>query len=606
MRGIRARQHTGGSAEWRVIRDVVPYLWPEGETGARVRVVVAMGFLILAKIATVITPFFFKYAVDSLTEEGGIEASWRTAFVVTPVALVLAYCTARVSTVLFAQMRDAVFSRVGQRALRRLAIRTFGHIHRLSLRFHLERKTGAMSRIIERGVKGVEFLLRFVLFSIVPLFIELALVIGIFWWHFGGWFALAILASIAAYIAFTFRVTEWRVKIRKEMNAQDQDANQKAIDALLNYETVKYFSAERRETERYDGAMALYENAAVRTQTTLAMLNVGQTVILTAGLATVMVMAGQGVVAGTLTVGDFVMVNALMMQVAMPLNFLGTVYREIRQSLIDMGEMFGLLETPPEVVDAPGAGPLEVARGRVVFEDVGFSYGPDRPILHGLDIDAKGGTTIALVGHSGAGKSTVARLLFRFYDPVSGRITIDGQDIRDVTQESLRAHIGVVPQDTVLFNDTIRYNIGYGRAGATHAQIEEAARLASIHDFIMALPEGYDTAVGERGLKLSGGEKQRVAIARTILKNPPILILDEATSALDTATEQGIQASLRALGRDRTVFTIAHRLSTVIDADEIIVLDKGRVVERGSHAALLARGGVYADMWNRQETSEAA
>jgi len=605
MRGIRDRQHTDGAAEWRVIRDVMPYLWPEGEPDARLRVVIAMGFLILAKIATVFTPFFFKYAVDALSGEG-VEPSWRTAFLVTPVALVVVYCTARIGTVLFAQLRDAVFARVGQRALRRLAIRTFGHIHRLSLRFHLERKTGAMSRIIERGVKGVDFLLRFVLFSIVPLMLELLLVLVIFWWHFGPWFALAILVSISLYIAFTFRVTEWRVRIRKEMNEQDQDANQKAIDALLNYETVKYFSAERRETERYDGAMGQYENAAVKTQTTLAMLNVGQTVILTGGLAAVMVMAGQGVVAGTLTVGDFVMVNALMMQVAMPLNFLGTVYREIRQSLIDMGEMFTLLDTPPEVTDAPDAHPLRVAEGRVVFEDVAFSYGPDRPILHGLDIDAQGGSTIALVGHSGAGKSTIARLLFRFYDPTSGRILIDGQDIREVTQESLRAHIGVVPQDTVLFNDTIRYNIGYGRAGATDAEIEEAARSASVHDFIMDLPDGYDTAVGERGLKLSGGEKQRVAIARTILKNPPILILDEATSALDTATEQEIQASLRALSRNRTVFTIAHRLSTVIDADEIVVLDHGHVIERGGHAALLAQGGVFADMWNRQETSEAA
>lgn len=606
MRGIRGRQHTGGKAEWRVIKDVVPYLWPKGETDARVRVVIAMGFLILAKVATVITPFFFKYAVDSLSEEGGVEATWRTAFLVTPVALVLVYCTARISTVLFAQLRDAVFSRVGQRALRRLAIRTFSHIHRLSLRFHLERKTGAMSRIIERGVKGVEFLLRFVLFSIVPLMLELLLVLAIFYWHFGGWFALAILVAILGYIAFTFAVTEWRVKIRKVMNEQDQDANQKAIDALLNYETVKYFSAERRETERYDSAMVLYENAAVKTQTTLAMLNFGQTLILTSGLAAVMIMAGQGVVAGTLTVGDFVMVNALMMQVAMPLNFLGTVYREIRQSLIDMGEMFTLLETPPEVTDATDAKPLRVDTGRVVFENVAFAYGPDRPILHGLDIDAAGGTTIALVGHSGAGKSTVARLLFRFYDPVSGSILIDGQDIRDVTQESLRAHIGVVPQDTVLFNDTIRYNIGYGRADASEAEIEEAARAASIHDFIMSLPDGYDTQVGERGLKLSGGEKQRVAIARTILKNPPILILDEATSALDTSTEMDIQSSLRALSQNRTVFTIAHRLSTVIDADEIIVLDHGRVTERGNHSTLLAKGGVYADMWNRQETSEAA
>ncbi len=604
MRGLRARQHTDGKAEWRVIRDVIPYLWPKGETDARVRVVLALFFLVLAKVATVITPFFYKYAVDALSGEDA--PSVESAFLIAPVALVLAYCAGRVGQVLFAQLRDAVFSRVGQRALRRLAIRTFGHIHRLSLRFHLERKTGAMSRIIERGVKGVEFLLRFVLFSIVPLFIELFLVIGIFYWHFGPYFALAILVAIAAYISFTFRVTEWRVKIRKEMNAQDQDANQKAIDALLNYETVKYFSAETRETQRYDSAMIQYEDAAVKTQTTLAMLNFGQSMILSLGLAAVMVMSGREVVAGTQTVGDFVMVNALMMQVAMPLNFLGTVYREIRQSLIDMGEMFTLLDTPPEVVDREGAADLVVSEGRVRFENVAFHYGPERPILRDLLIDAKGGSTIALVGHSGAGKSTIARLLFRFYDVTEGRLLIDGQDVRDVTQESLRRQIGVVPQDTVLFNDTIRYNIGYGKAGATEDEIIAAAKMAAIHEFILALPEGYDTAVGERGLKLSGGEKQRVAIARTILKNPPILILDEATSALDSATEHEIQDSLRRLSEDRTVFTIAHRLSTVIDADEIIVLDKGAVIERGTHAVLLSQGGIYSDMWARQESSEAA
>ncbi len=604
MRGLRARQHTDGKAEWRVIRDVIPYLWPKGETDARVRVVLALFFLVLAKVATVITPFFYKYAVDALSGEDA--PSVESAFLIAPVALVLAYCAGRVGQVLFAQLRDAVFSRVGQRALRRLAIRTFGHIHRLSLRFHLERKTGAMSRIIERGVKGVEFLLRFVLFSIVPLFIELFLVIGIFYWHFGPYFALAILVAIAAYISFTFRVTEWRVKIRKEMNAQDQDANQKAIDALLNYETVKYFSAETRETQRYDSAMIQYEDAAVKTQTTLAMLNFGQSMILSLGLAAVMVMSGREVVAGTQTVGDFVMVNALMMQVAMPLNFLGTVYREIRQSLIDMGEMFTLLDTPPEVVDREGAADLVVSEGRVRFENVAFHYGPERPILRDLLIDAKGGSTIALVGHSGAGKSTIARLLFRFYDVTEGRLLIDGQDVRDVTQESLRRQIGVVPQDTVLFNDTIRYNIGYGKAGATEDEIIAAAKMAAIHEFILALPEGYDTAVGERGLKLSGGEKQRVAIARTILKNPPILILDEATSALDSATEHEIQDSLRRLSEDRTVFTIAHRLSTVIDADEIIVLDKGAVIERGTHAVLLSQGGIYSDMWARQESTEAA
>ena len=599
--GLKKRTHTDGPAEWRVIRDVVPYLWPPGEPAMRMRVILALLLLIGAKITTIITPFFFKYAVDGLTP-----SSPENFLVVAPLALVAAYCALRIGQVLFQQLRDAVFSRVGQRALRRLALRTFEHVHRLSLRFHLERQTGAMNRIIDRGVKGVEFLLRFVLFSIVPLIIELALLIGVFTWHFGWPFALVIVAAMSLYVFFTFRVTEWRLAIRKEMNQQDQDANQKAIDALLNYETVKYFSAETRETERYDTAMERYENAAVKTQTTLALLNLGQSVILSVALGTVMAMAGLRVARGELTVGDFVMVNALMMQVAMPLNFLGTVYREIRQSLIDMGEMFGLLETPAEVLEKPGAAPLSVAEGRVKFEKVDFHYGPDRPILSDLSIDAAGGATIALVGHSGAGKSTAARLLFRFYDVTAGQILIDGQDIRDITQESLRQNIGVVPQDTVLFNDTIRYNFGYGRAGASDSEIEEAAKAAAIHDFVAALPEGYDTKVGERGLKLSGGEKQRVAIARTILKNPPILILDEATSALDSATERDIQDSLRRLAQNRTVFTIAHRLSTVVEADEIIVLDQGQVVERGSHSALLLQRGIYAEMWARQEASEAA
>ena len=605
MRGMKKRTTTYGVAEWSVVRQVVPYLWPKGETEAKVRVVAAMLFLILAKVATVITPFFFKYAVDAIApmEDGQVP---QNALLVAPVALVAAYCIARVSQILFAQLRDAVFSRVGQRALRRLAIRTFRHVHALSLRFHLERKTGAMSRIIERGVKGVEFLLRFMLFSIVPLILELLLVAGIFFWHFGPSFFAVIIGTIIVYVVFTFRVTEWRVRIRKVMNEKDTDANQKAVDALLNYETVKYFSAERRESDRYEGAMIGYENAAVKTQTSLAFLNLGQSVIISIGLGLVMVFAANMVLAGTLTVGDFVLVNALMMQITMPLNFLGSVYREIRQSLIDMGDMFTLLGQPAEVQDKPGANPLQVSEGRLAFEDVHFHYDPERAILKGINFTARGGGTVAVIGQSGAGKSTIARLLFRFYDVTGGRITIDGQDIRDVTQESLRQHIGVVPQDTVLFNDTIRYNIAYGNADATPERVEQAARDAAIHDFVQALPDGYDTMVGERGLKLSGGEKQRVAIARAILKNPPILILDEATSALDSGTERDIQDSLRRLSENRTVVTIAHRLSTIVDADEILVMQDGQVVERGPHAVMLARDGLYAEMWHRQEASESA
>ena len=605
MRGIKKRTTTEGVAEWSVVRQVLPYLWPEGETEAKVRVIAAVGFLILAKVATVVTPFFFKYAVDAIAplKDGVIP---ENAFLVAPAALVAAYCFARVSQILFAQLRDAVFSRVGQRALRRLAIRTFRHVHNLSLRFHLERKTGAMSRIIERGVKGVEFLLRFMLFSIVPLILELLFVAGIFLWHFGPSFLAVIVGTIVLYVFFTFRVTEWRVKIRRNMNEKDTDANQKAVDALMNYETVKYFSAERRESDRYEGAMIGYENAAVKTQTTLAFLNLGQSVIISVGLGLVMVFAATRVLAGTLTVGDFVLVNALMMQITMPLNFLGTVYREIRQSLIDMGDMFTLLEQPAEVQDKPDAPALVVHEGRVAFEGVQFHYDPERAILKGIDFSAPGGGTVAVIGQSGAGKSTIARLLFRFYDVTSGRITIDGQDLRDVTQESLRQNIGVVPQDTVLFNDTIGYNIGYGDPEATVEQIEQAARDAAIHDFVVGLPDGYDTMVGERGLKLSGGEKQRVAIARAILKNPPILILDEATSALDSGTERDIQESLRRLAENRTVVTIAHRLSTIVDADEILVMQDGQVVERGPHAVLLAKAGLYAEMWQRQEASETA
>ncbi|RMH49381.1 MAG: ABC transporter ATP-binding protein/permease, partial [Alphaproteobacteria bacterium] len=515
--------------------------------------------------------------------------------------LVAAYGVMRLAGVGFAQLRDVIFARVGQRALRRLALETFCHVHALSLRFHIARKTGALNRVLERGVKGVDFLLRFLLFSIGPLILELALVAAILWAAFSFSYLAVVAVTIALYIWFTFRVTEWRVAIRKRMNDRDQEANQKAVDSLLNFETVKYFNAERREAQRYDASMAGYEQAALQTNWSLAFLNFGQSLLITTGLVIVMAMAAAGVQRGEMTVGDFVMVNAYMIQITMPLNFLGTVYREIRQALVDMREMFDLLDQPPEVTDRPGAPALKVGEGHVRFEHVRFGYEPDRVILRDFDLDVPGGRTVAVVGPSGAGKSTISRLLFRFYDVQAGRITIDGQDIRDVTQESLRAAIGVVPQDTVLFNDTIYYNIAYGNPDASAEEVEAAARAARIHDFIISLPQGYRTQVGERGLKLSGGEKQRVGIARTILKNPPILILDEATSALDTETERSIQEALRAISRGRTVITIAHRLSTVVDADRIVVMEAGAVVEAGTHEELLARGGRYARMWSRQQ-----
>ncbi|MGY6536237.1 MAG: ABCB family ABC transporter ATP-binding protein/permease [Pararhodobacter sp.] len=582
---------------WATIAKVAPYLWPRDNRNLRTRVVLAMAFLLLAKLVAVGTPLIYKAAVDALVP-GDAGAGWMVA--VGAVGLTVAYGMARLLSVLFQQLRDAIFARVGQRALRRLALETFTHIHRLSLRFHLTRKTGGLSRIIERGVKGVDFLLRFLLFSIVPLIIELILIAAIFVFLFDARYLAAIVVTIALYVWFTFKVTEWRVKIRRVMNEQDTDANQKAIDSLLNFETVKYFNAEAREAARYDRAMEKYEAAAVKTSTSLAFLNTGQSAIITAGLVVVMVMAAIGVDQGALTVGDFVMVNAYMIQITMPLNFLGTVYREIRQALVDMGEMFGLLAFPPDVVEKPGATPLQLRGGAVRLEGVRFHYDPARPILKDITLDVPAGATVALVGASGSGKSTIGRLLFRFYDVSGGRLLIDGQDIRDVTLDSLHAAVGVVPQDTVLFNDTIFYNIAYGRDGATRDQVEAAARAARIHDFILSLPEGYDTQVGERGLKLSGGEKQRVGIARTLLKDPAILLLDEATSALDSQTEGDIQDSLRAMGRGRTVITIAHRLSTVVDADLIVVLEAGEIVERGRHAALLLQGGRYAAMWSRQ------
>ncbi len=596
-----ADQHASASG-WHTLRRVAPYLWPPGQTWVKRRVIAALGFLILAKLVSVSTPWVYKLAVDNLAGEA---PDTGMLMGLGAVGLVVAYGMTRLGAILFGELRDAVFVRVGQRAIRQLAIETFTHIHRLSLRYHITRKTGGLSRIIERGVKGVDFLLRFMLLSIGPLILELTLVAGIFAWVFGWQYAAVVLTTIGLYVAFTFKVTEWRVKLRREMNDQDTDANQKAIDSLLNFETVKYFNAEQREADRYDGAMQQYETAAVKTGLSLSFLNVGQAFLITSGLVIVMAMSALGVRAGTLTVGDFVMVNAYMIQITMPLNFLGTVYREIRQALVDMGEMFGLLGQPAEVTDAPDARPLDVRGGEITFTDVQFRYEAEREILKGISFRVGPGERVALVGTSGSGKSTIGRLLFRFYDIQQGAIRIDGQDIRAVTQSSLHQAIGVVPQDTVLFNDTILYNIAYGRAGASRAEIEAAARAAKIHDFVTGLPQGYDTVVGERGLKLSGGEKQRVGIARTLLKNPPILILDEATSALDTQTERSIQDSLREMGEGRSVITIAHRLSTIADADQIIVLEAGQIVEQGRHDDLLARRGRYAQMWERQSAEEA-
>jgi ATP-binding cassette, subfamily B, heavy metal transporter len=590
---------------WRTIRRVAPWLWPEGEAWAKRRVVWAMAALLVAKLITVATPFAYKAAVDALAPPAGAASpAWWLGL--GAIGLTVVYGLARLLSVGFNQLRDAVFARVAQRALRRLARETFEHVHALSLRYHIARKTGGLSRVIERGVKGVEFLLRFLLFSIIPLILELMMVGIIFAVVFDWRYLAAVTVTILLYAWFTFQVTEWRVRIRKKMVADDNDANQKAIDSLLNFETVKYFGAEAREADRYDRAMAGYEEASVRTATSLAWLNAGQAAIITAGLVAVMAMAAAGVQSGKLTVGDFVMVNAFMIQITMPLGFLGTVYREIRQALVDMGEMFDLLDQPAEIVEKPGAPDLRVQGGAIRFDHVDFGYDAARPILRGFDLAVGPGQRVAIVGPTGAGKSTIGRLLFRFYDATGGALRIDGQDVRDVTLDSLHAAIGVVPQDTVLFNDTIGYNIGYGRAGATQAEIEDAARGARIHDFIAGLPDGYATTVGERGLKLSGGEKQRVGIARTLLKNPPILLLDEATSALDSHTEAEIQDSLRRAGQGRTVIAIAHRLSTVVDSDLIVVLDAGRIVEQGSHAELLARGGRYAAMWARQQAEDQA
>ncbi|MFL9827844.1 ABCB family ABC transporter ATP-binding protein/permease [Rhodoplanes sp. SY1] len=585
-----------------------PYIWPSDRADLKARVVWALVLLLGAKLATILMPFTFKWATDALTETGAPAGTATTlAWVLAaPVALTVAYGGSRILMAVLTQARDGVFAKVAMHAVRRLAILTFEQMHKLSLRFHLERKTGGLTRVLERGRNGIETIVRMVLLQLVPTIVEFGLIVGVLLWQFDWRYVVTIVVTVVLYMAYTYVATEWRIGIRRRMNDSDTEANTKAIDSLLNYETVKYFSAEQREALRYDRSMARYEDASVKAYTSLAVLNAGQAAIFSIGLTVVMAMCAIGVKNGTHTIGDFVMINAMMIQLYQPLNFMGMVYREIKQAIIDIEQMFRILKRETEIADAPGAAPLAVPAGTIRFEDVRFAYDPDRPILQGLSFEVPAGRTVAIVGPSGAGKSTISRLLYRFYDVTGGRITIDGQDVRAVTQASLREKIGMVPQDTVLFNDTIRYNIRYGRWEATDAEVEEAAKLAQIDGFIRMAPKGYETEVGERGLKLSGGEKQRVAIARTILKGPPILLLDEATSALDSHTEKEIQDALQQVSRNRTTLVIAHRLSTIVAADEIIVLDKGRIVERGTHAALLAAGGLYASMWNRQREAEEA
>ncbi len=593
-RGRAGRQRSG----LRTVASLLPYLWPQADIGARVRLGIAVLLLVLAKVAAVYVPMLYSRAVDALApHHGGVLA--------VPFALIVGYGLVRLASSGFAELRDAVFASVQQRTARRLALQTFRHLHRLSLRFHLDRQTGGLSRVIERGQGGIQSVLRLAVFNVIPTLLELVMVTAIVWRVFDWRFALVTFVGVASYLGFTVGFSNMRVRYRRAMNEMDTEAQTRAIDSLLNYETVKYFGNERHETDRFDQSLARYERAAVRSQVSLNLLNLGQSAIVALGLAAVMLMAADGVASGTMTVGKFVLVNTYLMQLYQPLNFLGFVYREIKQSLVDMESMFRLMDVAQEIADRPGATVLAAhladgPAGSIVFEDVRFGYRPDREILKGVSFTVPAGGKLAIVGATGAGKSTIARLIFRFYDVTGGRIVVDGQDVRDVQQDSLRAAIGVVPQDTVLFNDTIRYNIAYGRPGATQAEIEQAARAAQVHDFVTHLPEGYDTRVGERGLKLSGGEKQRVAIARTLLKDPRILILDEATSALDTHTEQDIQAALRTVARHRTTVVIAHRLSTVVDADEIIVLEQGRVVERGTHTALFARRDRYARMWASQ------
>jgi ABC-type transport system involved in Fe-S cluster assembly fused permease/ATPase subunit len=586
-----------------------PYIWPGDRVDLKMRVVWSFVLLLVAKLATLSVPFTFKWAIDALTgaDTAPVQSSnWALWLIASPLIMTLSYGAVRVLMAVLTQWRDGIFAKVAMHAVRKLAYRTFIHMHELSLRFHLERKTGGLTRVLERGRLGIEVIVRMVILQLVPTIVEVTLIMGVLLWQFDWRYVLATMTTVVVYMYYTYIATEWRIEIRRRMNDSDTEANTKAIDSLLNYETVKFFSAELREATRYDRSMERYERASVKTYTSLALLNTGQAIIFTAGLTATMLMCAIGVRSGKNTVGDFVMVNAMMIQLYQPLNFMGMVYREIKQAIIDIEKMFGVLSRNPEVKDIPGARPLIVTAGSVRFDDVRFSYDPERQILKGLSFEVPAGKTVAIVGPSGAGKSTISRLLFRLYDVSGGRILIDGQDIRNVTQSSLRASIGMVPQDTVLFNDTIRYNIRYGRWDATDAEVEEAAQMAQIDGFIKMSPKGYETEVGERGLKLSGGEKQRVAIARTVLKAPPILVLDEATSALDSHTEQEIQDALEKVSRNRTSLVIAHRLSTIVGADEIIVLDQGRIAERGTHSQLLAAAGLYASMWNRQREAQEA
>jgi ATP-binding cassette subfamily B protein len=598
----------------RALQGLRPYIWPADRPDLKVIVVLSLALMLVAKLVTVAMPFTFKWATDALvaaqpsaTAGGGAAAGAALPWLIgAPVAAIVLYGLVRVAMALIVQVREGMFANVAMHAVRRLALSTFEHMHLLSLRFHLERKTGGLTRVLERGRVGIENISRMVLMTFLPTIVEFALVLAVCAWEFDWRYVAVVSGMIVLYLWYTVRATNWRIGIRRTMNESDTDANTKAIDSLLNYETVKYFGAEEREARRYDQSMAAYERASVKSYTSLAVLNAGQAVIFTAALTLCMVMAGLDVTAGRASVGQFVMVNALLLQLFIPLNFMGMVYREIKQSLTDIERMMDVLAVSPEVADRTGARDLAVEGATIRFENVRFGYDPDRVILEGLTFEVPAGKVVAIVGPSGAGKSTVSRILLRFYDVWDGRVSIDGQDIRDVTQTSLRAAIGVVPQDTVLFNDTILYNIRYGRPDATDAEVEEAARLAQIDGFIRQLPEGYRTMVGERGLKLSGGEKQRVAIARTILKAPPILILDEATSALDSHTEREIQNALDDVARNRTTLVIAHRLSTIVAADNILVLEAGRLVEQGTHGELLAKGGLYASLWNRQRQAEKA